>query len=312
MESYSELKERLNRVIAQKDRYGKAICELQDAIRHGLYNGLFESGFRDREKDKSECPEGKKYSDVSWGGCRDVLVCQRARCPMTFEMRKLWEAYEKSMELGEEQDAARIPFSLDEIPNYEPNIWDYCVSKEWFAKRMVRFILSYRMGTGDKDFGEAFSRLIGFGMESIGMKVAWRQLLDMGEMGVELKNRGKSSTEIMAEIRDRTSGWKELKKLINRVYRVGGRRGKLATDIKKSPARALSMLVLYAVLFWMEYDFKKTYPGADNGIYRDVLNFLGRCCLIACKVNPDDRFEILEFINSDDKMDSIWQMKVAT
>jgi hypothetical protein len=64
METMEELKARLNRVIAQKDRYGEALGSILDAIRHGRYNGLFESGYRYEEKDKTECPQGMKYKDI--------------------------------------------------------------------------------------------------------------------------------------------------------------------------------------------------------------------------------------------------------
>jgi hypothetical protein len=316
METMEELKARLNRVIAQKDRYGEALGSILDAIRHGRYNGLFESGYRYEEKDKTECPQGMKYKDIRWRGCRKVLSCPTCRCPMTFEMRHLTEAYQKGMNVCEEQDAAKIPFNADEIPPYEPKKYYYKVSKRWFAKEMVRIIQAMRLGTDNKDvggsvaLGKAFKRLVGFGMESIGMRKAWLAFLAIEHEAIDKEKKGQTSIEIEEWFEKKCKEQKHFMAAAYAAHKLFEKRDKVSTMIRKSPSRALRYLVLFALITMTEFDFSHEYPGADLGVYSDAFNFMGRLCLIAVKVKPGDRLAILEFGNSDDDVDDFKMMPI--
>ena len=316
METMEELKARLNRVIAQKDRYGEALGSILDAIRHGRYNGLFESGYRDEEKDKTECPQGMKYKDIRWSGCRKVLSCPTCRCPMTFEMRHLTEAYQKGMNVCEEQDAAKIPFNADEIPPYEPKKYYYKVSKRWFAKEMVRIIQAMRLGTGNKDvggnvaLGKAYKRLVGFGMESIGMRKAWLAFLAIEHEAIDKEKKGQTSIEIEEWFEKKCEEQKHFMAAAYATHKLFEKRDKVSTMIRKSPSRALRYLVLFALLTMTEFDFSHEYSSADLGVYSDAFNFMGRLCLIAVKVKPGDRLAILEFGNSDDDIDDFKMMPI--
>lgn len=306
METMEELKARLNRVIAQKDRYGEALCGVLDAIRNGRYNGLFESGYRYKEKGKTECPQGLSYRDLQWGGCRNVLSCPTCRCPMTFEMRHLTEAYQKGMDLCNEQDAAKIPFNVNEIPPYEPNKYCYKVSKKWFAKEMVRLIQAMRIGTDNKDvggnaaLGEAYKRLVAFGMESIGMRKAWLELVEIEEYARKLEKQGKSAREVSEWFEKNIDNFKHFQASVKAMHRLFEKRDRIKKMIQKSPSRALRYIVLFALLTTTEFDFTHEYPGADNGIYSDAFAFLGRICLYSARIDTDNRIAILEFGNSDD------------
>lgn len=306
METMEELKKRLNRVIAQKDRYGEALGRLLDAIRHGRYNGLFDAGYRDEEKDKVECPQGMKYKDVRWSGCHKVLTCPTCKCPMTFEMRHLTEAYQKGMEVSQEQDAAKIPFSAKEIPPYEPRKYSYKVSKRWFAKEMVRLILAMRLGTDNKDvggsaaLGKAYKRLVSFGMESIGMRKAWLEFLEIEHKAISMEKKGMPSGEIADWFENKVDEFKNFKAAAYATHKLFEKRDKVERMIRKSPSRALRYIVLFALLNLTEFNFSHEYSGADLGVYSDAFGFVGRLCCIAVKVKHDDRFAILEFGNSDD------------
>ena len=316
METMEELKARLNRVIAQKDRYGEVLSSILDAIRHGRHNGLFESGYCDEEKDKNECPQGMKYKDIRWRGCRKVLSCPSCRCPMTFAMRHLTEAYQKGIEVCEEQDAAKIPFNADEIPPYEPKKYYYKVSKRWFAKEMVRIIQAMRLGTDNKDvggsveLGKAYKRLVGFGMESIGMRKAWLAFLAIEHEAIDKEKKGQTSREIEEWLEKKCEEQKHFMAAVYASHKLFEKRDKVSTMIRKSPSRALRYLVLLALLTMIEFDFSHEYPGADLGVYSDVFNFMGRLCLIAVKVKPEDRLAILEFGNSDDDVDDFKMMPI--
>lgn len=306
METMEELKKRLNRVIAQKDRYGEALGRLLDAIRHGRYNGLFDAGYRDEEKDKVECPQGMKYKDVRWSGCHKVLTCHTCRCPMTFEMRHLTEAYQKGMEVSQEQDAAKIPFLAKEIPPYEPRKYSYKVSKRWFAKEMVRLILAMRLGTDNKDvggsaaLGKAYKRLVSFGMESIGMRKAWLEFLEIEHKAISMEKKGIPGGEIADWFESKVDEFKNFKAAAYATHKLFEKRDKVERMIRKSPSRALRYIVLFALLNLTEFNFSHEYSGADLGVYSEAFGFVGRLCCIAVKVKNDDRFAILEFGNSDD------------
>lgn len=316
METMEELKARLNRVIAQKDRYGEALGSILDAIRHGRYNGLFESGYYYEEKDKTECPLGMKYKDIRWSGCSKVLSCPTHRCPMTFWMRNLTEVYQKGMNVCEEQDAAKIPFNADEIPPYEPKKYYYKVSKRWFAKEMVRIIQAMRLGTDNKDvggnvaLGKAYKRLVGFGMESIGMRKAWLAFLAIEHEAIDKEKKGQTSIEIEEWFEKKCEEQKHFMAAAYAAHKLFEKRDKVSTMIRKSPSRALRYLVLFALITMTEFDFSHEYPGADLGVYSDAFNFMGRLCLIAVKVKPGDRLAILEFGNSDDDIDDFKMMPI--
>ena len=306
METMEELKKRLNRVIAQKDRYGEALGRLLDAIRHGRYNGLFDAGYRDEEKDKVECPQGMKYKEIRWSGCHKVLTCPTCRCPMTFEMRHLTEAYQKGMEVSQEQDAAKIPFSAKEIPPYEPRKYSYKVSKRWFAKKLVRLILAMRLGTDNKDvggsaaLGKAYKRLVAFGMESIGMRRAWLESLEIEHKAISMEKKGIPNGEIEDWFESKVDEFKNFKAAAYAMNKLFEKRDKVERMIRKSPSRALRYIVLFALLNLTEFNFSHEYPGADLGVYSEAFDFVGRLCCAAVKVKHDDRFAILEFGNSDD------------
>ena len=316
METMEELKERLNRVIAQKDRYGEVLGEILDAIRHGRYNGLFESGYRDEEKDKVECPQGVKYKDVRWSGCSKVLTCPTCRCPMTFQMRRLTEAYQRGLNVCEEQDAAKIPFNTSEIPPYEPKKYCYKVSKRWFAKEMVRLILSMRLGTANKDvggsaeLGKAYKRLVSFGMESIGMRKAWEEFLALEHKAISMEKKGIPGREIADWFEKKVDEYRNFKAAAYATHKLFEKRDKVAMMIRKSPSRALRYLVLIALLTLTEFNFSHEYSGADLGVYSDAFGFIGRLCLISVKIKPGDRLAILEFGNSDDEVDDFRMMPV--
>ena len=316
METMEELKERLNRVIAQKDRYGEVLGEILDAIRHGRYNGLFESGYRDEEKDKVECPQGVKYKDVRWSGCSKVLTCPTCRCPMTFQMRRLTEAYQRGLNVCEEQDAAKIPFNTSEIPPYEPKKYCYKVSKRWFAKEMVRLILSMRLGTANKDvggsaeLGKAYKRLVSFGMESIGMRKAWEEFLALEHKAISMEKKGIPGREIADWFEKKVDEYRNFKAAACATHKLFEKRDKVAMMIRKSPSRALWYRVLIALLTLTEFNFSHEYSGADLGVYSDAFGFIGRLCLISVKIKPGDRLAILEFGNSDDEVDDFRMMPV--
>lgn len=316
METMEELKARLNRVIAQKDRYGEALADILDRIRSGRYNGLFESGYRDLEDGKTECPQGLTYRDLKWGGCPKVLSCPTCRCPMTFEMRYLTEAYQKGMEVCNEQDAAKIPFNVNEIPPYEPSKYSYKVSRRWFAKEMVRLIQAMRLGTDNKDvggnaaLGRAYKRLVAFGMESIGKKQAWLEFASIEEQAKKMVKQGKSAIDIAKWYEEHVEASRHLKMVAKATHRLFEKRGDIQKMIRKAPSRAMRYLVLFSLLTMTEFDFTHDYPGADLGIYGDAFAFMGRCCLYSEKIDTDDRIAILEFGNSDDMIDDFKMMPI--
>ena len=316
METMEELKARLKRVIEQKDRYGTALALVLDAIRSGRYNGLFKAGYRYKEEDKAECSQGVSYGALEWSGCPKALECPTAVCPMTFHMRKLAKAYLKGMKVCEEQDAARIPFSPKEIPPYEPKKYCYKVSKRWFAKEMVRLIQAMRLGTENKDvggnaaLGEAYKRLVAFGMESIGMKQAWMEFCAIEEKARELDKQGQANREIGKWFEDNVAKFRHFKAVAKSTSRLFEKRANIQKMIRKAPSRAMRYLVLYSLLTMTEFRFTHDYPGADLGVYGDVFAFIGRCCLYSAKIDIDDRLAILEFVNSDDEVDDFRMMPI--
>lgn len=311
MESYKELKERMNRIIEQKDRFGEALGKLLDAIKHGRYNGLFEAGFREMKDNTKVCSQGVKFSEVKWSGCPKVLECPTHACPMTFEMRHLMEAYQKGLDVLDEQDAARIPFKANEIPPYEPSKYDYKVSIKWFAKEVVRIILAMRLGSDNKVVGgnvalsNAFKRLVGFGMESIGMKEAWIEFLKIDETAIKMERSGKAASAVADWFEQKLEEgcFKHFKSSAQAAHKLFEKRDKLEKMIRKAPSRALRYLVLSSLVTMSEFNFVRHYPSADLCVYAEAFAWIGRLCLYAVKIKPEDRLGILELSNSEDRCD---------
>ena len=311
METKSELQIRLNRVIAQKDRLVKALNNLLYVISDGKTNGLFKAGFRP-PNGKTKCKKGIDYSTTRYGYCSHLDEDCCIACPFTFEMFRLLEEEKKAGEVLEEADAAMIPFSPDrEIPLYVPERFTYKVSMEWFARRMIRFLLS-NSAVYEKDIrkrraiGETYERLVGFGCEAIGFREGWRQLQSLKQTRKAGLEKGLDDKQILDGMIKEKSKYREMTRLICAAEKTCRRSNDIDMEkaIRKNRRRAFRWIVLEAVMLMIEYDFDHVYPGADNGIYRDAFTHIGRLCLAAVGIKADNRFGVLEFANADDKKGS--------
>ena len=294
----------LRKVIEQKDRLANALSDIVHAISNGCHNGLFESAISDMK-----CPMGKSKTELRFGLCKKAGNCKDSlHCPMSFNLYRLIQAKNKCDDILREHDSALIPFSIDEIPEYDSVRFKYQVSTEWFARRMVRFISWNGIGNeGDdkhrRELSDAFLRLVGFGCDTIGFGAEWRQFMEVYEIRKKGIANGKSEEQIIDELEKVKSKYKCVERLLIasadvhlRIYKHA-----IIKAIRKNPKRALRWIVLESVLLACEYDFTYDYPGADNGVYGDVFSCLGRMCLASVGLDSDDRFGILEFVNGKDK-----------
>ena len=307
METYKELRERLARVIEQKDRYRKALCGIMEAVQDGMYNGLFDSGYRVKDFN-GKCSKGMSYRQVRWSGCPHVHESCLQGCPLDFQMRKLLKRRNEAFNVEDEDDAAMIPFSIDEIPTYNHKANTYHVSDAWFARRMMRFLMVYRCGGdnkslgGNESAGDAFIRLVGFGCDTVGYGKAWREFLELKEIYDTYKKQGIEDGEIrklfkQEEMQKRVSLFP---KMLEHAARVYSRGLEVEKAIGKNPKRGLKWIVLLSALLVSEFDFHREYPGADTGVYGDAFSVLCILCKKMVGLGGKGRLDILEFLNGED------------
>ena len=221
-------------------------------------------------------------------------------------MRMLMENVLDATEVLSEIDEAMIPFSPDEIPEFNRK-WQYTVKTEWFCRKMLRLLFTYNVGSenehagGNRAIGEAFFRLICLGLDTGGYGQGVVEFLSLKDIEKKMQEEGMSKAEIIQGMNNQVEKFKKFFKMTNDAAETYTQYNEVVKEIKKDPNVAVKLISLLSLLLFMEFDFCHEYPGADQGVEKGAFQSIAYLCAIAMNLKEDDLIGLLDFLNSSNK-----------
>lgn len=298
MQEQNEMEETLRDVCAQRDRAFRALEHLVDRFWAAHYNHAFAVEDKPDKKDENgktivhRCSAGKSYMDI-FHGCDSFLkkgVCKEFDCPMGFHHFHFYKAAEEAQRVLNEDFAEKKPFNLERIPRYG-HAKRYSVSPQWFARMEYMFLLSLKLGeecdeARSRALGDALSSLVSIGLSTLGYQIPFDTFTDVPKN--EDDPRIVALKELLAPFNDKYG--ERLQQMENVKIEEYDRM------LDSDGEFALAYLVFNIMVFLGEYAFGHDYPGADLGVYGDVVQRMKHDCLVVMRIKRS-QFDIIKNVN---------------
>ena len=299
MQEQNEMEETLRGVCAQRDRAFRALAKMVDRFWAAHYNHAFAADDPADKKDNEgktilhRCSAGKCYMDI-FHGCDSFDkegVCKEYDCPMGFHHRLFYKATLAAHEVLEEGLAEKKHFDLNRIPRFDLTK-SYKVTPEWFARMELMFLNSFKIGEAydekqSEAYGDALSSLISIGLSSLGYQVPF-DIKDIRGIDDENDQRmvslKKNMEQFKAKYGDKLDAIQDIK--------IEERDKMLSEDSEF----AMACLVDELCCFMFEYAFGHEYPGADCGVYNDIVAVRKHDCLVVMGIERN-QFDIIKNVN---------------
>lgn len=285
----SEL-EIFRKVVRQRDALHRAMAELEDRLRHGVYNGVLGSHCHRRpdEDPTKACDKGHSRREVLWGMGRHCLECDRLKpnCHLSYEEREIFQAMDDAEKLLNEPAAEMPAIKPESFPVYDPQA-DYAVTDRWLARQFYRLAVGYWCYANHKDIQEeqawerAFDDTLNIALVQMGLNGKAFRLFINATKTITSNEEGKKFMEAHPEITD----------LVNQAAKKWNSPRKKPTDVET--------LVMHALMLRIEYKFGHDYPGGDMDVYDGVFCGLIDDCLQIAGLCPDDRPASGDFEDKD-------------
>lgn len=252
------LEEKVLEICHQRDELAAVLADLICAVHSGHINGTFD----DSKAHRKHCSCGHSVEDIRVG-CPDINSpkCQGWDCPMEYHHYNIMSKLVKAQEVLA-KDAVEMPkFSPSAIPSYDPDLYTYLCSPEWFVRNFALFANEFpKLAQKDKDvrlvYKKAFDALLAIGMETVMRK----------EISVDAD---------------------ELERQI------------LGHNKKKNPN--VNSIFGYAVAkafeFRSQFNFLHDYPSADWEVYCSVVYHIAQTILTGIGIDCEgDKYAALKFL----------------